>query len=70
MYKRISIRLVSSLADDLTAISKSRGLSVNSLVSEMAWEFVEVWKEKYGNLEKKDREERGRRREKIGKDDL
>lgn len=44
MYKRISIRLVSSLSDELKAIAKKRGLSVNSIISEMVWEFVEAWK--------------------------
>ena len=45
MYKRISIRLIAVLADDLKTIAKSRGLSVNSLISEMAWDFVDAWKE-------------------------
>lgn len=45
MYKRISIRLVKTLADDLKRIAKIRGLSVNSLISEMAWDFVNSWKE-------------------------
>lgn len=44
MYKRISIRLIAALADDLKNIAKSRGLSVNSLISEMAWDFVDAWK--------------------------
>lgn len=47
MYKRISIRLVDDLSKDLSTIAKKRGLSVNSLISEMAWDFVESWKEKY-----------------------
>ena len=47
MYKRISLRLVASLFDDLKAIAKKRGLSVNSLISEMAWDFVEDWKSRY-----------------------
>lgn len=47
MYQRISIRLVASLSEDLKAIAKKRGLSVNSLISEMVWDFVETWKEKY-----------------------
>lgn len=47
MNKRISIRLVASLADELYEIAKAKGLSVNSLISEMVWDFVEVWKEKY-----------------------
>lgn len=44
MFKRISIRLVNDLASDLYAIAKKRGLSVNALISEMAWDFVESWK--------------------------
>jgi len=44
MYKRISIRLVCTLSEELKAIAKNRGLSVNSLISEMAWDFVEAWK--------------------------
>lgn len=47
MYKRISIRLVASLLDTLKEIAHKRGLSVNSLISEMAWDFVEDWKSKY-----------------------
>ena len=43
-FKRISIRLVSDLSEDLRAIAKKRGLSVNALISEMAWDFVEAWK--------------------------
>lgn len=47
MYKRISIRLVSDLSEDLNVIAKKRGLSVNSLISEMAWDFVEDWNLKH-----------------------
>lgn len=47
MYKRISLRIVKELAKDLEAIAKKRGLSVNSLISEIAWDFVEIWKNKY-----------------------
>lgn len=46
MYKRMSIRIVTDLAQDLEIIAKKRGLSVNSLISEMAWNFVENWKNK------------------------
>jgi predicted transcriptional regulator len=45
MHKRISIRLVDELAGYLVQIAKSRGLSVNSVISEMAWDFVDEWKE-------------------------
>lgn len=44
MYKRISIRLVYALSEELKTIAKARGLSINSLISEMAWDFVETWK--------------------------
>ena len=47
MYKRISIRLVSELSSDLKAIAQKRGLSINALVSEMAWDFVEGWKKRH-----------------------
>ena len=43
----MSIRIVEDLAKDLNEIAKKRGLSVNSLISEMAWAFVEDWKNKY-----------------------
>ena len=46
MSKRMSIRFVDSLAKDINTIAKKRGLSVNSLVSEIAWGFVEEWKTK------------------------
>ena len=49
MYKRMSLRIVMDLAQDLEVIAKKRGLSVNSLISEMAWDFVENWKNKYKN---------------------
>lgn len=49
MYKRLSIRLVSDLSNDLSSIAQKRGLSINALISEMAWEFVENWKTKYVN---------------------
>lgn len=47
MYKRISIRMVSDLSMELNVIAKKRGLSINALISEMAWDFVERWKSKY-----------------------
>lgn len=47
MYKRISIRIVAGLSEDLKVIAKNRGLSINALISEMAWNFVENWKTKY-----------------------
>lgn len=50
MYKRISIRIVPDLSENLKVIAQKRGLSVNSLISEMAWDFVEDWKIKYENV--------------------
>lgn len=47
MYKRISVRLTVSLWEDLKIIAKKRGLSINALISEMAWDFVGTWKAKY-----------------------
>lgn len=49
MYKRLSIRLVRELSDNLLIIAQKRGLSINALISEIAWEFVEDWKAKYAN---------------------
>lgn len=49
MYKRITIRLVNELSEYLNEIAKRRGLSINSLISEMAWDFVEDWKQKRKN---------------------
>lgn len=46
MHKRISLRIVDDLAKKLSAIAQSRGLSINSLISEMAWNFVEDWNNK------------------------
>ena len=43
MHKRLSIRLVNELAASLDVIARKRGLSVNSLISEMAWDFVDSW---------------------------
>lgn len=50
LYKRISIRIVPDLSENLKVIAQKRGLSVNSLISEMAWDFVEDWKIKYENV--------------------
>lgn len=44
MYKRISLRAVSELSRKLEEIARQRGLSVNALVTGMAWELVEEWK--------------------------
>lgn len=50
LYKRITIRIVPDLSENLKVIAQKRGLSVNSLISEMAWDFVEDWKIKYENV--------------------
>ncbi len=42
--KRMSIRLVPELAESIQKISKKRGISVNALITEMAWSFVESMK--------------------------
>lgn len=42
-YKRMTVRIVRKLSLHLSEIAKSRGLSVNSLISEMMWNFVENW---------------------------
>lgn len=52
MYKRISIRLVSSLSDELKNIAKTRGLSLNALITDIAWDFVDDWKMKTDICEK------------------
>lgn len=44
MAKRMTIRLVDELANAVTDTAKERGISVNALVSEMAWGFVSHWK--------------------------
>ncbi len=51
MYKRITLRIVTTLADNLKTIAKQKGISFNSLVCEMVWEFVENWNTKYRNIE-------------------
>lgn len=50
-YKRVSVRFVDDLARNLKAIAKKRGLSMNALISEITWDFVDEWnkrKEKAG----------------------
>ena len=46
MHKRMTIRIVDELSIHLNEIAQKRGLSINSLISEMAWNFVENWKSK------------------------
>ena len=53
MHKRLSIRMVDELAKDIRAIAKKRGLSMNSLISEIAWEFVDEWLKAQSAIEKK-----------------
>ena len=43
MHKRMTIRLVDELAESLQESAKKRGLSVNALITEMAWDFVDSW---------------------------
>lgn len=43
MAKRMTIRLVDELASIVSKISRKRGISINALITEMAWEFVEHW---------------------------
>ena len=50
MYKRISIRFVPALSEELNLIAKKRGVSINSLITEIAWSFVKEWKDKYKNI--------------------
>ena len=50
MYKRISLRLTDELAEEVKAIAKKRGLSVNALVAEMTWNFIQEWKRLYAGL--------------------
>lgn len=40
---RISIRVVEDLASSLFSIAKSRGISVNALITEIAWDFCDEW---------------------------
>lgn len=44
--KRISIRLVPNLSSEVKRIAKAKGISVNALIAEMAWKFVEEWGKK------------------------
>lgn len=44
MYKRISVRLVSVLLEELKLIAKERGLSLNALISEMSCNFIDMCK--------------------------
>lgn len=46
MHKRIALRLVNELSEKIISIAKSRGISINALITEIAWEFVENWEEK------------------------
>lgn len=41
MNKRLSIRLVKQLADKLKEMSVERGTSMNSLISQILWDFIE-----------------------------
>lgn len=41
--KRLTLRLVTEVASKLESIAKEKGLSVNALVTTMAWEFIESY---------------------------
>lgn len=43
MAKRMTIRMVNSLAEQIQSIAEKRGISINALITEMAWDFVEQW---------------------------
>lgn len=47
MYKRLSLQIVSHLLDKLKAIAIKKEISINALICQMAWDFVEQWKEKF-----------------------
>ncbi len=40
---RISLRVVDNLAGLLFQIAQKRGVSVNALITEIAWDFCENW---------------------------
>ena len=40
---RISLRVVDDLAGSLFQIAKKRGISVNALITEIAWDFCNGW---------------------------
>lgn len=46
MAKRMTIRMVNSLAEQIQSIAEKRGISINALITEMAWDFVEQWNSK------------------------
>ncbi|EGP4752373.1 hypothetical protein PSS96_002459 [Enterococcus faecium] len=48
--KRYSIRFPEKLAFLLEKTSVQRGLSVNALVTELCWQFVEDFERKYGKI--------------------
>lgn len=58
--KRMTIRFVDALANQLFNTAKERGISVNALVTEMAWKFVDDWAKLRGyvkSCEQKDKKE-------------
>lgn len=48
--KRYSIRFPEELAFQLEKTSTKRGLSLNALVTELCWQFVEEFEKKYGKI--------------------
>lgn len=48
--KRYSIRFPEELAFQLEKTSTKRGLSINALVTELCWQFVEDFNKKYEKI--------------------
>lgn len=51
--KRYTIRFPKKLSEYLDKVSKNRGISVNSLVTELCWRFVEDFEKSYKAIERK-----------------
>lgn len=47
--QRLTIRLVSNLSKLLKKIAEEKGLSVNALITQMCWQFVEEWEKNKKN---------------------
>lgn len=54
--KRYSIRFPEELAFQLEKTSMKRGLSINALVTELCWKFVEDFEKKYGKIDNRQKE--------------
>lgn len=44
--KRMTIRFVPQLAEKIKERAEERGISVNALITEIAWKSVEMWQAK------------------------